>query len=178
MARRQEAVRFDFGISGASLRAPDARLRPFTALTAVSGKDHPGLMTIAFKVASSFPEEALQRIFSAASDRFHSVHSMLATTAYHYTLGFFGSEEIARRLRDGSPAQWPSPERPDGNSIRRFRNRNRLCVQQALERCLLSFCESLGADTESCAPHFIRVIKAEARMRVHQAELADLESEF
>jgi hypothetical protein len=147
-------------------------------LGALSGKDEPAFAALAFDVARGFPERELQRVFSADTGRFHSAHAILAITTYHYAMGFFGSEEIARRLESHAPANWPCAERPNGHSIRRFRNRNRLCVQQALERCLLGLCEKkLGADSAN-APHFLRLVKAEARMRIHQAELADLEFQF
>ena len=84
-----------------------------------------------------------------------------------------GVEVTYCMVTNGASGNWSDAEVPDAHAIRRFRNRNRLPVRQCLEKSLIRFYETSVA-TGRPGPQFDRLMKTEAGMRMHQAEIADL----
>jgi transposase len=159
--------------SQSNLDVPAEQHNPLDELNVRIKRDRGTLINVVTEVANAFPLVSLQRIFSAKTNRFFDPHRMLALITYHYATGIYSSEAISTRVANGTSGNWPDAEVPDAHAIRRFRNRNRLPVRQCLEKSLIRFYET-GAASGRPVPQFDRLMKTDAGIRMHQAEIADL----
>lgn len=120
---------------GAGCWNPGACQSPLDLAACVGRRE---LAALVCQLAATVAPSDLFPVFSFADARVCSPWTMLGLVTYACALGVGGSEETAQLARQDEAWRSQSQgEIPSGESIRNFRLRNRVMVQDLLERTIL-----------------------------------------
>src|ERR1051325_3503951 len=97
----------------------------------------PALLRMAHAVAQEQTVSDLRAVFSFSAKRFHHPWRMLAMLSYAYASGLWDSRAISEvAALDPNVAALCHGEAPAAETLRRFRDQNRLAVLRCLEQLI------------------------------------------